>query len=52
MSDAELADKFRQCAAWGGLDREQTQTVLDLAWRIETIDAIDDLMRALSRNGI
>src|SRR5438105_6296468 len=52
MSDAELADKFRQCAAWGGLDCEQTQTVLDLAWRIETIDAIDDLMRALSRKAI
>ena len=52
MSDAELSDKFRQCAAWGGLNREQTQNVLDLAWRIETIDAIDELMRALSRKAI
>jgi len=48
MSDAELADKFRQCAAWGGLDRGRTQTVLDLAWRIETLDSIDELMRLLS----
>ena len=24
MSDDELADKFRQCAEWGGLDRDQT----------------------------
>src|SRR5919198_2846453 len=23
MSDEELAEKFRQCAAWGGLDREE-----------------------------
>src|SRR5438093_410203 len=38
MSDAELADKFGQCAAWGGLDRTQTQNLLDLAWRIETIE--------------
>ena len=52
MSDAELTEKFRQCAAWGGLDRDQTQTLLDLAWRIETIDAIDELMRLLSRKAI
>jgi 2-methylcitrate dehydratase PrpD len=52
MSDAELAEKFRQCAAWGRLDREQTQTVLDLAWRIETADDIDELMRPLSRKTI
>src|SRR6266480_533259 len=43
MSDAELTEKFRQCAAWGGLDRDQTQTLLDLAWRIETIDDIGEL---------
>ena len=52
MSDAELTEKFRQCAAWGGLDPDRTQTVLDLAWRIETIDAIDELMRLLSRKAI
>jgi hypothetical protein len=49
MSDAELADKFRQCAAWGGLDRDQTKTVLDLAWRIETIEDIGELTRHLRR---
>jgi 2-methylcitrate dehydratase PrpD len=49
MSDAELADKFRQCAAWGGFDREQTQNVLDLAWRIETIEDIGQLVRHLRR---
>jgi 2-methylcitrate dehydratase PrpD len=49
MSDAELADKFRQCAAWGGLDAAQTQRVLDLAWRIETIDDIGALTQHLRR---
>ena len=49
MSDAELAEKFRQCAAWGGLDRDQTKAVLDLAWRIDTIDDIGELTRHLRR---
>ena len=50
MSDAELAEKFRQCAAWGGLDCDQTKNVLDLAWRIESIENIGELMRHLRRN--
>ncbi|MEP6997579.1 MAG: MmgE/PrpD family protein [Betaproteobacteria bacterium] len=49
MSDAELADKFWQCAAWGGLDRDQTKIVLDLAWRIETIENIGELAQHLRR---
>ena len=52
MSDAELTEKFRQCAAWGGLDRDQTQTLLDLAWRIETIDDIGELARMLRRKAM
>ena len=31
MSDDELADKFRQCAAWGGLDARARDAVLELA---------------------
>jgi 2-methylcitrate dehydratase PrpD len=50
MSDAELGDKFRQCAAWGGLDRDQTTKVLEIAWRIDTIDDIGELMRQLRRD--
>ena len=49
MSDDELADKFRQCAAWGGLDRDQAKLVLDLAWRIETIENIGELTQHLRR---
>ncbi|HUP98622.1 MAG TPA: MmgE/PrpD family protein, partial [Usitatibacter sp.] len=29
MTDAELTEKFRQCAAWGGFDRDRTQRILD-----------------------
>ena len=52
MSDAELGEKFRQCAAWGGLDREQTGSVLDLAWRIEAIGDIGELLRYLRRTTV
>ena len=49
MTDAELAEKFRQCAAWGGLDRDQTKAVLDLVWRIEELEDIGELMKLLRR---
>ncbi len=49
MSDAELSEKFRQCAAWGGLDRERTQAVLDLVWKIETLQDVNELTRLLGR---
>ncbi len=47
MTDDELAEKFRQCAAWGGLDRDQTKTVLDLVWRIEELSDVGELMTLL-----
>ena len=47
MTDAELAEKFRQCAAWGGLNRDQTKTVLDLVWRIEELTDVGELMNLL-----
>ncbi len=47
MSDDELEEKFRQCAAWGGLDGTQAQTVIDLVWRIETLQDIGELTQHL-----
>jgi 2-methylcitrate dehydratase PrpD len=47
MSDEELADKFRGCARWGGLDRDTTERVLDLAWRIDQLDDVRELTRLL-----
>jgi 2-methylcitrate dehydratase PrpD len=50
MTDAELEEKFRECAAWGGLSREQANQVLDLAWRIEELQDVGELTRLLRRN--
>jgi len=47
MSDDELKEKFRQCAAWGGLDGAQTRTVIDLVWRIETLADVGELTQHL-----
>ncbi len=47
MSDEELAEKFRQCAAWGGLNRDQTKAVLDLVWHIEELNDVGALMKLL-----
>jgi 2-methylcitrate dehydratase PrpD len=47
MTDEEIAEKFRQCAAWGGLNRDQTQTVLDLVWRIEELSDVSELTKLL-----
>ena len=47
MSDAELSEKFRQCAAWGGLDRERTQAILDVAWKIDELADVSALTKLL-----
>jgi 2-methylcitrate dehydratase PrpD len=49
MTDEELSEKFRQCAAWGGLDRDQTKAVLDLVWRIDEVRDVNELTRLLGK---
>ncbi len=49
MSDAELAEKFRECAAWGGLGRAEANKVLELAWRIEELEHVGELTRLLRK---
>ncbi len=49
MSDDELSEKFRQCAAWGGLDRDAIKKVLDLVWRIEELRDVNELTKLLRR---
>jgi 2-methylcitrate dehydratase PrpD len=49
MTDAELSEKFSQCAAWGGLNREQTKAVLELVWRIDELSDVNELTRLLRR---
>ncbi|HVF62893.1 MAG TPA: MmgE/PrpD family protein [Casimicrobiaceae bacterium] len=48
MTDDELSEKFRQCAAWGGVSRERIDAVLDLVWRIEKLNDVNELTRLLS----
>jgi 2-methylcitrate dehydratase PrpD len=49
MSDEELAEKFRQCAAWGGLDKERTDAVLKLLWKIDELADVNELTKLLGR---
>ena len=49
MSDAELSEKFRQCAAWGGLARQEIEDVLGLVWKIDTLPDVRALTRLLQR---
>ena len=48
MSDAELEQKFRECAAWGGLERTRAQRVIELVWQIERLENVGDLARLLA----
>ncbi len=47
MTDDELADKFRQCAAWSGLDGGRAQSIIDLVWRIDALEDVGELTRLL-----
>lgn len=48
MSDEELADKFRECAAWGGLPKSNTERVIDLVLNFEKLKSIRELTRLLA----
>jgi 2-methylcitrate dehydratase PrpD len=47
MSDAELADKVRECAAWGGLARERAEAVLGLLWKLDQLADVNELTSLL-----
>jgi len=47
MTDLDLADKFRQCADWGGLDGGRAQSIIDLVWRIDELQDVGELARLL-----
>ena len=49
MTDEELSEKFRQCAAWGGLTSAESKAVLDLVWRIDELQDVNELTRLLRR---
>jgi 2-methylcitrate dehydratase PrpD len=48
MTDVELAHKFRECAAWGGLPRASAEKVIGLVFGLEKLKHIGELTRLLS----
>jgi 2-methylcitrate dehydratase PrpD len=51
MSDDEVADKFRECAAWGGLSRAHSEKVIALVFDLERLPRTRDLTRLLAIGG-
>ena len=47
MSDAELAEKFRQCAAWGRVDKARAEEILGVLWKMEQLADVGALARLL-----
>ena len=47
MSDDELADKFRECAAWGRLPKAQAEQVIELAFGLEKLKNVRELTKLL-----
>jgi 2-methylcitrate dehydratase PrpD len=51
MTDAELADKFHECAAWGRLAKPKAEKIVDLVLDLEKVKTIRQLTRLLSLGG-
>ena len=49
MSDDELSEKFRECAAWGKLDRARGEQVLAMLWKVEQLADVQQLTALLTR---
>jgi len=47
MSDAELEQKFHQCADWGGLSRGVADQVARMVWDLENLADVRELTRLL-----
>jgi 2-methylcitrate dehydratase PrpD len=48
MSDDELADKFRECAAWGRLPDASAEKVIGLVFELEKLKSVRVLTRLLT----
>jgi len=51
MSDDELAAKFRECAAWGGLPKPNAEKIVDVVFNLEKLKSIRELTRLLAIGG-
>jgi 2-methylcitrate dehydratase PrpD len=50
MTDAEVAAKFRECAAWGKLAKPNADKVIDLVMSLEQLKSIRELTSLLAVN--
>ena len=48
MSDQELADKFRECAAWGKLPKASADKIVDMVFGLEKVKSVRELTRLLA----
>jgi len=48
MSDDELADKFRECAAWGKLPKASAGKVIERVFSLDKVKSIRELTRLLA----
>ena len=48
MSDQELSDKFRDCAAWGKLSKANAKKIIELVFGLEKVKSIRELTRLLA----
>lgn len=48
MSDAEVADKFRDCAAYAGWPGDKTEKAIELVWRLEDVGDVRELSACLA----
>lgn len=51
MSDEELADKFRECAAWGKLPKANADKVVDVVFNLDKLKSIRELTKLLQAGG-
>ena len=51
MSDDELAAKFRECAAWGGVSKANADKIVDLVFKLDKLKHIGELTQLLSVRG-
>ena len=47
LSEAELTDKFRECAAWGGVAPAKSERAIDLLLGLDRLDRVDEVMRCV-----
>jgi 2-methylcitrate dehydratase PrpD len=48
MSDTEVADKFRECAAWGGLSAANAERIIEQVFDLEKLSRVRELTRLLA----